>query len=107
MHLIVENQSTDPVAILLCDPGQQSSAACRVHRFKRTDGGEKHRRPIVQPDQHRSFAFVPIELGMGGATTGGHPPVDTANIIAGLITTGLFVFHTATTKTRQVTATSG
>ena len=73
-------------------------------RLETVPAAEKHRQTLINQQHDRSFPFLAKELGMGFTGLGGNPPVDTADIITGMVGPHLFKFDAPSSESGLVGA---
>ena len=96
--LDVPISEADTIAVLHAAPGQQRRGPGREHRLETPARAEKHRARQIQPQQHRPLALFAVNLGVGAPAARGNAPVDSANIVAGLVLPHLVELHPASAE---------
>ena len=86
------------VARIFRRPRQRRRGASRLHRFESATGTEAHARALIDQEIDRSLTFFFKELGVYPTGARGHPPVNGANIVAGLIEACFIELHAAAAK---------
>src|SRR5690606_30995330 len=72
-------------------------------RFEAPLAAEEHGGPLVSHHENRTLAFFAEDLGMGNLGARSDPPIDSADVVAGLIQTHFFKVDSAPAKTGAFT----
>ena len=76
-------------------PADQCGCLGRQYRFELPTATEEQARALFDDDVDGPFAFFVEQLGVRLLGAGGHPPVDGAHVIAGLVDAHLIEIHAA------------
>ena len=66
-------------------PGEQGARFRGEYRLQTPDAAKEHTLRLVDDDQRRPFAFFAEHLGVRSRAARGDPPIDAADVVAGLV----------------------
>src|SRR5690606_32938226 len=83
--VIAKYQAAHAVAVTQRRPAEQGTNMRRQNRFKTAMAAKKHRRTLVGHHKYRSLAFLAEYFCVRNLRARRDPPIDSADIVAGLI----------------------